>query len=194
MDSLSKICLFFSSPQWPASFTFRAFLLPPVACESQVPPIKRRRQVRAPPLSKARFSSATAQPDLIPFGYKGCRPVPPTPDYGLGCTRQVAGDRFWSCVRLSFDVNRCVQNLYAAHLHHSATSRKSAPLPLVRSDMTLIGTYQAHKIQVPYPRVDTKCMSESAKNLMFLSQVKLQEGAPFLELEPKYGRVSSVRQ
>ena len=40
LDSLSKICLFLSSPQWPASFTFRAFLFPPVACESQVPPLE----------------------------------------------------------------------------------------------------------------------------------------------------------
>ena len=40
LDSLSKICLFLSSPQWPASLTFRAFLLPLVACESQVPPIE----------------------------------------------------------------------------------------------------------------------------------------------------------
>ena len=38
LDSWSKIPLFLSSPQWPASFTFWAFLLPPVACESQVPP------------------------------------------------------------------------------------------------------------------------------------------------------------
>ena len=36
--SLSQSLLFFSSPQWPASFKFQAFLLPPVACESQVPP------------------------------------------------------------------------------------------------------------------------------------------------------------
>ena len=36
--SLSQSLLFFSSPHWPASFKFQAFLLPPVACESQVPP------------------------------------------------------------------------------------------------------------------------------------------------------------
>ena len=49
LDSLSKICLFLSSPQWPAGFTFRAFLLPPVACESQVPPMKGGRGCRVVP-------------------------------------------------------------------------------------------------------------------------------------------------
>ena len=34
LNCLSKICLSSTSPQWPASFTFRAFSLPPVACES----------------------------------------------------------------------------------------------------------------------------------------------------------------
>ena len=49
LDSLSKICLFLSSPQWPAGSTLRAFLLPPVACESQVPPIKGGRGCRVVP-------------------------------------------------------------------------------------------------------------------------------------------------
>ena len=63
LDSLSKICWFLSSPEWPASFTFRAFLPPPVACESQVPPLEGVGSSGLYPLSKARFSSATAQPD-----------------------------------------------------------------------------------------------------------------------------------
>ena len=48
--------LVLSSPQWPAGFTLRAFLLPPVACESQVPPIKGVGGLgTSPPLAKLHF-------------------------------------------------------------------------------------------------------------------------------------------
>ena len=74
LDSLSKICLFLSSPQWPASFTFRSFLLPPVACESQVPPIEGVGGTAWSPISKAKICLSDGA-----AGFKGCRPVPPTP-------------------------------------------------------------------------------------------------------------------
>ena len=75
LDSLSKICLFLSSPQWPASFTFRSFLLPPVACESQVPPIEGVGGTAWSPISKAKICLSDGA-----AGFKGCRPVPPTPE------------------------------------------------------------------------------------------------------------------
>ena len=69
LDSLSKICLFLSSPQWPASFTFRSFLLPPVACESQVPPIEGVGGTAWSPISKAKICLSDGA-----AGFKGLTP------------------------------------------------------------------------------------------------------------------------
>ena len=74
LDSLSKICLFLSSPQWPASFTFRSFLLPPVACESQVPPIEGVGGTAWSPISKAKICLSDGAAGLY-----GLRPAPAMP-------------------------------------------------------------------------------------------------------------------
>ena len=77
LDSLSKICLFLSSPQWPASFTFRSFLLPPVACESQVPPIEEVGGTAWSPISKAKICLSDGA-----AGFKGYRPDAADPFWG----------------------------------------------------------------------------------------------------------------
>ena len=132
-----RVCCFLAPPSGLRVSSFKRF------CSHQWPASRRylpnggSAAGSGPPLSKARFSGATAQPDL-----RATAPMPPTPlhrwhlplrlgittgktttsdpkafpkrlppEQGNSMAWRAQGHRFLTCVGVIFSVKRCVQNL-----------------------------------------------------------------------------------